>query len=93
MPIYNFTHKKEVKFVDKRIFWQFHFPYDFQYRILKEGNHWSFEGINIGIPKIFIKTSNLENKKNLSPLEFQKEYFHCKEENPFFLLKNHPFFF
>ncbi len=92
IPVYTFTHKKEMKFIDQRIPWQFYFPFDFQYRIFKEGNDWNFEGINIGLPKIFIRTSTIQNKKQLSPVEFQKEYLKCKEKNDSFTLKNHKYF-
>lgn len=78
IPFYPFSIKKEEKFKHSGISWEFIFPYDFQYRIFKEGNHWNLEGINIGVPKFFIRTTIIENKKNISLLEFEKKFFKCE---------------
>lgn len=91
MPIYNLTHKKEIRFVDKRIPWQFAFPYDFQYRIFKEGNQWNLEGMNLGFPKIFVRSTVLENRKNISLQEFEKAFFNCKTLDITLNLENHPY--
>lgn len=78
IPFYPYTIKKEERFYYSGIYWEFIFPFDFQYRIFKEGNHWNLEGMNIGVPKFFIRTSIIENKKNISLLEFEKKFFRCE---------------
>jgi hypothetical protein len=64
--------------VDERFYWIFEFPYDFQYKIFKESNYGNFEGKNLGIEKLFIRTSVIENRKKVSLQEWQKNFFICK---------------
>ncbi len=80
-PIYNKKIKKQefLKInVDKNFSWNIKFPYDFQYKIYKEGNFWNFEGKNLGEEKLFVKLSAIENRKQITLLEFNKEFLNCK---------------
>ncbi len=64
--------------IDKNFTWIFSFPFDMQYKTYKEGNFINFEGKNLGLEKIFIKTSAIKNQKNIDPLAFKNVFFQCK---------------
>lgn len=72
--------------VDTYFTWVFSLPYDFQYKIYKEGSYLNFEGKNIGEEKILIKTSAIKNQRKIDIEKFKKEFFRCK--SPFSPLEN-----
>jgi len=78
--IYNKSIRKEELLnisVDDHISWIFKFPFDFHYRLYREGNFINFEGKNIGIEKIFIRTSAIENRKQISVKRWEDSFLSC----------------
>jgi hypothetical protein len=78
--IYNKSIRKEeplILSVDNHISWVFKIPFDFQYKLYREGNFINFEGKNIGIEKIFVKASAIENRKQISVKDWEDSFLSC----------------
>ncbi|GIX41694.1 MAG: hypothetical protein KatS3mg129_1427 [Leptospiraceae bacterium] len=79
--IYNKTIKKNELLrmqIDNYFQWIIQLPFDFQYKIFKEGIFWNYEGKNLGIEKFFLRTSAIENRKEISLNDWKKEFYLCK---------------
>ncbi len=78
--IYNRSIRKEealIVKVDNHFNWIFKFPFDFHYKLFREGNFINFEGKNIGIEKIFIRTSAIENRKQITVKRWNDSFLSC----------------
>lgn len=61
------------------VFWEFLFPFDMQYRLDRFQEFTTFEGKNTGSQKIWIKTSIIGNRKNISLSYWEDIFFRCKK--------------